>query len=214
MAILAADVVNTARDEHPAFDRQSTPDIVALRALARYQQELLGRIYNVKPDAVHVAQEVQIPLEDFAAGIALNDCLQVHGASVYYRPPDRRQEPVMFVDYPHRFIRPGGPAAYRRADRICLLGTPEEWKDAERIVIDLFPRGPDTLGPKDELVLPGQALAPCVAALAVVMARRVEPDRRPDLIELRDRLAEAEERYLDQVTGRRRAVVSVIQDVW
>jgi len=214
MALLAADVVNVARDEHPAFDRQSTPDIVALRALARYQQELLGRIYNVKPDAVHVAQEVQLPLEDFAAGIALNDCLQVHGASVYYRSPDYRPEPVMFVDYPHRFIRPGGPAAYRRADRIFLLGTPADWQDVARIVIDLFPRGPDTLGPKDELVLPGQALAPCVAALAVVMARRVEPDRRPDLIELRDRLSEAEERYLDQVTGRRRAVVSVIQDVW
>jgi len=214
MALLAADVVNVARDEHPAFDRQSTPDIVALRALARYQQELLGRIYNVKPDAVHVAQEVQLPLEDFAAGIALNDCLQVHGASVYYRSPDYRPEPVMFVDYPHRFIRPGGPAAYRRADRIFLLGTPADWQDVARIVIDLFPRGPDTLGPKDELVLPGQAMAPCVAALAVAMARRVGPERRPDLVELRDRLAEAEERYLDQVTGRRRAVVSVIQDVW
>lgn len=214
MALLAGDVVNVARDEHPAFDRQSTPDIVALRALARYQQELLGRIYNAKPDALHVAQEVQLPLEDFAAGIALNDCLQVHGASVYYRSRDYRPEPVMFVDYPHRFIRPGGPAAYRRADRIFLLGTPADWQDVARVVIDLFPRGPDTLGPKDELVLPGQAMAPCVAALAVAMARRLGPERRPDLVELRDRLAEAEERYLDQVTGRRRAVVSVIQDVW
>lgn len=210
MAILAADVVNTARDEHPAFDRTSTPDIVALRALARYQQELLGRIFDEKPDAVHLAQEVELPLDDFAAGIALDDCLQVHGASVYYRSPDRPPEAVTFVGYPQRFAHLGGRAAYRQADRIFLLGTPEDWRDVEKIVIDLFPRGPDSLGPKDPLVLPGQAMAPCAAAVALLMARRAEvvSDAHYAAVE------RAEELYLNQVTARRRAVVSPIQDYW
>lgn len=214
MAILAADVVNTARDEYPTFDRKSTPDAVALRALARYQQELLGRIFDEKPDAVHLAQEVELPLDDYAAGIQIEDCLQVHGASVHYRAPGRRPEDVRIVGYPLRHARIAGPAAYRQADRLFLLGTPADWRHAEKVVIDLFPRGPDTLGPKDPLVLPGQAMPPCAAALAVLMARRTDPEHRPPLAELREQAMEAEELYLNRVTGRRRAIVSVTRDVW
>lgn len=215
MAIRAESIITAARDEHPTFGRRgpnATPDGPALRFLARYQQQLLARIADLKPDAVHTAQKVELPLEDPSAGIALEEHIRVHGAAAHYASC---ADPVRIVEYPLRLERFTRPAAYVQAGRLYLLGSPDaEWARVREVEIDLFPRGPDELAMDTPLLLPGQPQATCVAAVAAFLSRRSTAEPPPPAAAFAEITRAAEERYLDEVSGRRRAVVSQTREVW
>lgn len=220
--MLASAVVNAARDVHPAFDKQSTPDAPALRRVARYQQGILAAIAETKLDRVRVGQEITFPLVSFENGVILNPYIRVHGATVYTTDSPSVAVDVDLVEYPERldgqiigFRMPdriwppgilGGPAAYITAGVFKPLGAAADWLSVARVVVDLFPVGPDELKPTDALLLPGQPLRACVADLASFMGVRAGvpvPDPTPD-----------RESYLDEVTERRRAKVGQIREVW
>lgn len=220
--ILASAVVNAARDIHPAFDKQSTPDAPALRQLARYQQGLLAAIAETKLDRVRVGQTITLPLVSFEQGVKLDPYIRVHGATVYTTDSPTVAIDVELVEYPGRLdgqllglrmperVWPpailGGPAAYIEAGFLKLLGNAQDWTNVEKIVVDLFPVGPDELKPTDELLLPGQPLRACVADLSNFMAVRAG-------VKVPDGIADRES-YLDEVTERRRAKVGQIREVW
>lgn len=206
----ARQAIDAARDFHPAFSRDSTPDAVALRRLALYQQELLAQIMETRLSAVHETQEVALPLTDFDAGVILNPYLRVHGGSVAYTDSlTRRPKPLRFVEYPLRLdeiVTDDEPKVYLTAGRLHLLGTADDWQDIATMTVDLFPRGPDTLALNDRLVLPGSPLRACAADLAAFMAMRAD-------VTVMDPMP-AKMGYLDEVTERRRAHVGVVTEIW
>lgn len=204
----AAGIINGARDAHPALDKKSTPDHVALRWLAKYQQGLLTEIAQWKPDALHVDQEIDLPLVDFDAGEALDEYLVLHGGTITFVDTQRKPEPLVLVDYLLRLDQPPPLAAYVRAGTLFLLGTAEDWTDVSTVTLDLFPAGPDALELTEELLLPGTPRRACEAALATFMATRAEvANKVPDP-------AGAVDSYLDEITGRRRAKVGRIREVF
>lgn len=222
MAVLWSAAINAARDFSPAFDRQSTPDIVALRQGARYQQGLLAAIAETKLDRVHVVQSIPLPLTRFDQGVELNPYIRVHGATAYTTDAPEIAVDVEIVEYPERLdasvaglrmpdrLWPptwlGQPSAYIAAGFFKLLGTATDWISIARIEVDLFPTGPDDVKLTDALVLPGQPLRACVADLAAFMGLRAGV-AMPDP-------SGARESYLDEVTERRRVKVGTIREVW
>lgn len=204
--MLAKEAVNAARDVHPKFDKQSTPDPPALRHLAQYQQELLAAIAETKIDAVHEKQQINFPLVDFSAGAVLHPVLRVHGATVHFIDTDRKPENVTLVEFPLRLDECRFPAAYIEAGVFKPLGIADDWEEVSHVVVDCFPLGPDELAPNDDLVLPGSPMRACVASLSAFMAVRAEvsvPDPN-----------RARESYLDEVTQRKRAKVGRIREIW
>lgn len=222
MGVLWSAAINAARDFSPAFDRQSTPDIVALRQGARYQQGLLAAIAETKLDRVHVTQTITLPLVSFALGVPLTPYIRVHGATAYTTDSPEVAVNVELVEYPERLdvnvpglrmpdrVWPptwlGQPSAYITGGVLKLLGAADDWSTIARIEVDLFPVGPDVVQLADELVLPGQPLRACVADLAAFMGLRAGV-AMPDP-------TGARESYLDEVTERRRAKVGQIREVW
>lgn len=204
--MLVRDVVTGARDTHPACDKKSTPDAVACRFLARWQQGLLTEITRWKRDALHVAQEIDLPLAVFADGEALDDPLVVHGGKLVYVDTGNDPIDLQLVEYPLRLDTFVPPAAYVRAGTLFLLGRAEDWTDFSQIVLDLFPRGPDTVHLGTELLLPGTPQRAAVAALGAFMCGRAKVEA-PDP-------AAAVNSYLDEVTGRHIAKVGQIREVF
>lgn len=205
--MLARAVIYAARDAHPAFDKQSTPDAVALRRLATLQQGWLAEISRFKRDAVHVAQVIALPLDVFADGVAIDTHLHVHGGSVQFTDSSRRDGDLQLVEYPLRLTTQWAwtPRAYIRARQLFLLDSAELWTDVASVTLDLFPAGPDDLVPTDALVLPGQCQRAGTTALAQFMAGRAGVQVADD---------GAVNSYLDEVTDRKRAKVSVIREVY
>lgn len=211
--MIPRDVINQARDADSSFDKQSTPDAVALRFLARYQQGLLAEIARWKRDALHSAQTIALPLADFTAGTALNAHLSVHGVTANYTDADRQSVPVRLVEYPlklDRYPDDDAPTAYIQARSIFLLGEKGDfsvWDDMVSVTVDLFPQGPDTLALDTALILPGSPQRACVDALAGFMAGRAK-------VRLGFDPSVTHEQYLDEVTERTRAKVTTIREVW
>lgn len=222
MGVLWSAAINAARDFSPAFDRQSTPDIVALRQGARYQQGLLAAIAETKLDRVHAMQTITLPLTRFDQGVQLDPYIRVHGATGYTTDspaiainielieyPERLDASVGGLRMPDRLWPPtwlGRPSAYVEAGFLKLLGSADDWTTIARIEVDLFPTGPDEVKLAEELMLPGQPLRACVADLAAFMGLRAG-------IAMPDPTG-ARESYLDEVTERRRAKVGTIREVW
>lgn len=204
----AKTVLNQSRDVDPAFDKQSTPDAVALRFLARYQQHLLSKIAHFKRDALHTAQTIALPLANFAAGTAINAHLSIHGVSVSFTDANRDPEPVRLVEYPLKldpYHHHHYPTAYIRARTLFLLGEADDWTDMKTVTIDLFPAGNDAITMTEALLLPGSAQRACVDAVAGFMAARAK-------VKLNFNPLDSEDSYLDEVTERRRAKVGTIRE--
>lgn len=206
--MLASSVIYQARDCDSSFDKQSTPDPVALRFLARYQQGLLAEIARWKRDAVHLSQTIALPLASFAAGQALSAHLSVHGITVNFTDTDRDPVPLRLVEYPLKLERYNEPTGYIRARTLFLLGDEtEDWSEMSGLTVDLFPAGADAITMTEDLVLPGSAQRACVDAVAGFMAGRAK-------VRLGFDPNVTHELYLDEVTERTRAKVTTIREVW
>lgn len=209
MSTFARDVINAARDFHPLFTRQSTPDIVALRRIARYQQSLLTDIARLAADRVHTSQTITVPFADFAAGVVLEPYLRVHGASAAYIDTSRTPRAVELVEYPLRLdgiATDNIPRAFIQGGKFMPLGIAEDWIAIASVTVDFFPMGPDTVQLGDKLFLPGNPLRACASDVAAFMAQRAGT---APIDYIADR-----ESYLDEVTERRIAKVGVIREVW
>lgn len=222
MSVTVGEIILAGRDESPSFSRESTPDPLLRRFLVRYQQELLERIADLKPDAVHQPVTITLPLDVFGDGAwiaELNedddleavDYIRVHGAVAVPTDSSRDNVPITFVSYIQRLDFYNVPAVYHRAvsQRLFLNGTAAEWEPYGSIIVDLFPRSAGLADSDAALILPAQPLACCVAAVAELMAKRAgTAGAWHDLKVL------AEEAYLDAATERRRAVVTQTREAW
>lgn len=206
------DVIRAARDRHPAFTIRQTPDSLLYRFIEQLQQRLLAQIADLRRDAIVSLFPIELPIEDFEAGVELPDHILIHGGDVHY-PGSRPRRDLVIVGFHTRNFYPVQPTAYISGTHLFLLGDPGAWNEISSIDLKYFPRGGQVTGKATELVLPQDPLEVCAAACVSFMASRDTTGE----VDKADFLAQreiAEARYMDRATGRNRATVSRIQEVW
>lgn len=222
-----ATIIRGVRDLSPAFDDRYTTNAVLTRALDRYQNRLWGKIRDIKPDAIR--KTLQINLSTFqwntVGGFsALTITTEVTDGTVIFTQSDRPAEPFKLVPYAQRFqpfFRWGGWLANEdvpslESSVLYLLGVQADWEGVSSIQFHHFPvvQGPLT-GLPSEIGLPVDHDDVMVAYGATVCARRArELGLEVDAERIDAEWKEAEELYIDRVTGRRRAKVGVATEVW
>ncbi len=226
-----AEIITGVRDLSPYFDDLNTPNAVLLRALARYQDELFGKVADLHPQALAKAQVVAISTIDWSAPyVSLSaDVLRPVGGRVRLKDSNISEEEPFHIlpevdrtpqNRSYRYSgywvgpSPNFPSGQGTTTGfIQLAGQAADWEAALTLYIDYFPRvqlQPSTLASVFEL--PGAHADVLVAWGGLIAARRVS--ERVDVAEYSDTWLLAEERYLDLVTGRRRAKVGPATENW
>jgi hypothetical protein len=218
VALLAGDVIEDARDMHPAFDKNRNPQKVVRRALSRYVGYLLGKIDLIDESGLSLEVSTAMPLAVFANGIVL--------------PANRGVREVVAVDaagkrYPIDIIPVG-----QRNDRqtrvasawivngvLYLNGSAATWNGVTSIAVSYTPLAGLVVADTDLLAVPDNARSACAEAVALFMARRGQTDKDGDLppIVLQDfidRAKQAEAAFLEEVGDALSSQTFRVRDVW
>jgi hypothetical protein len=186
MARLVSKIVESARDRHPAFDRQRMPNGVVYRFLADYCQEVQGKIMAIDPTYGGVEQTIvfALPLGDFDAGLELgpgrvvNDIVAVTPDTV----TPTQMIPVPLLDRQQRFARNGPTRAAWQEGEVLYLRAPDTlWSSFGSIEVQVVANFTDDdveslQLPNAVLPLPDAAARMVADALALYMARRGASD--------------------------------------
>lgn len=218
MALLAGDVIDEARDRHPAFDRNRNPQKVVRRELSRYVGRLLGKIDLIDEAALSLEVSTALPLAIFANGIVL--------------PANRGVREVVAVDaqgkrYPLDLIPVG-----QRSDRttrvasvwivngvLYLNGSAATWLGITSVAVSYTPLAGLVLTDADVLGVPDNARSTVVEALALFMARRGHTDKDGDIPpivfqDFVDQSAKAEREFLEEVGDSLSSQTFRVRDTW
>lgn len=219
-SLVARDIIRSARDEHPTFDDRRHPDAVLLRALGRYQRELIPAVVRVNRNAMTQVLETPLPLANFEAGIALPD--YAYPVSVEVESPAtevpglslrrRRVDLVSWTDQARFRL-----AAYIRNNVLYLTGSATDWAPFVKLLFYYVPQVDPLAGTDSILALPNAAEPCLVAFLAAFMAKRGGHDEqleRPDALWYRAQWREAEEAFLSAMAQETQAQVSVVNEVF
>lgn len=217
MAILAGDVIDEARDLHPAFDKNRNPVKIVRRALSRYVTDLLSKINQIDETALTIEQLTVMPLGVFANGIVL--------------PANRGVQEVGAVDTQGRVLSVDLiPAGQRDQPRkratawiingvLYLSGVASDWNTVASVSVRYTPAAGQVLTDADVLALPDSARSTVIAALGAFMAKRGQTDKDGDLppIDVQTFAADAakaEGDYLAEVANTLTSQVFRVRDVW
>jgi hypothetical protein len=217
-SLVAADLIQSARDEHPLFDDRRHPKLILLRALSRYQRRLVPLINRVNTKFLTEELETALPLADFAAGITLPDYSFPVGVEVQ---STSSETVIATVDLVAREARLRyGRAAYVWNNKLYLTGVANDWVGFSYVrfyyVAEVDPLTTYT-GAGGTLVLPNAAEPCLVAYLSHFMAKRTqktESAEAPDKRVFRDAWKEAEQDFLDELQMHTQAEVSVVREVF
>lgn len=166
----AREIIRSARDRHPSFTPQQTPDAVALRGLNDYQRELVGRILTVHPEALSENLDTDLPLAAFDDGITLPDRHRLHDVEIRHGQTGKAGELGVISFSRRNDVRP--PAAYVLADVLHLVGTADTYTAYDRVRVRYVPLLVDLADLDTALTLPETTRRACVAAVAMLMASR------------------------------------------
>jgi hypothetical protein len=208
------EVMQAVKDEHPLFGKKWHPAGPAMRMLDRYQKSLFQKIADLKQDAVVSTQNILLPLAVFADGAALDPHILIHGGDINFVDSDVEREPLDFVQFAERLARNYLKAAYIRVGTLFLLGRAEDWTDIASIDIRYFPQPAEITAVGQDFDLPGDPLDVLTAKTAHWAAKRLPQTAGVDVMGFAAEWVAAEQRYLDQATGRRRATVGRTREVW
>lgn len=215
-SLVAADLIQSARDEHPLFDDRRHPKLILLRALSRYQRRLVPLINRVNTKFLTQELETALPLADFDAGITLPDYSFPVGVEVQTSSSEKLIVELVSREARLRYLR----AAYVWNNKLYLSGVANDWVGFTYVrfyyVAEVDPLTTYT-GASGTLVLPNAA-EPCVVAyLSHFMAKRTqktESVEAPDKRVFRDAWKEAQQDLLDELGMHTQAEVSVIREVF
>lgn len=221
-SLVAGDLIEAARDEHPSFTEQRHPDPVLVRGLSRYQRRLVARLVQVNRTVLTQVQETALPLADFDTGITLVDYKYPAAVEVELPPetgggPVRKYQ-VELVPWQGRLRHHLG--AYIRDHVLYLTGTAQDWVGFTKVRFFYIPEVEAltaTTGAGGALVLPNAAEPCLVAYLASVMAQRGIVDgtlERADARVFRQNWREAEDEFLAEMGTHVQAQYSVIRETF
>lgn len=209
-------VINEARDFHPAFTDRQTPEEVALRTVDRYDEELYQKIVERESDFLVSTEEISLPLNDFAAGYTLPDFMEHRGGSVFYQASNARGELHII---PHRSrLQPGTThPAYIINGTLHLAGDEKDWSHLDKIEFYYVPTRAPLSDMTTNSTLPDEMKPAVVERLALFMAQR-GPDgngKSPVPINLtREDWLSTEARVLGTIANSRRADTGHVREVW
>jgi hypothetical protein len=169
--LLPSVIIDQARGLHPAFDRQSHPNLTLLQDLDSYQRELWPQVLIRHPTIAAEEQVIPTPLSeaDQLAGVALTMTLAILSAEIRVLgmpgkfaliPPDAKAYP----QYP--------ASGWIDAGRLYLRGTVQDWNGIDSVVIRYADQPAELVAMSTPLALPDQAIAVCKFQLAMTMAGR------------------------------------------
>ena len=214
--LVAADLIRAGRDQHPTFDDRRHPDPVLLRALSRYQRELLARIIALDPSEAVTHLDTALPLADFHAGIAVPVYKYPFGAEVTESGAEH-STPVDIV--PWRSQADHIFAVYLVNNVLYLCGEDYNWTGYSNLRFLYVPEPAALILAMTTVLtyLPNAAEPALVAFLAFQMAKRGgagEGQAKPDVSLFAAEWRAAEERLFDETGRRTQAVVSVIREAF
>lgn len=220
MPRLVENIIDEARDQHPAFDPVSQPDGPTYRALARICQSLQERITALDPSmsSVEVTRTYQLPLADFDAGLALGTSRLVTDVVLVdpMTASPQRSYPIVLVSRDQRaYMSARYPrVAWQEGNRLYLGGPSSRWADLTgtvevRVVMPFGDTEIEALqAPGATLPLPDEAASAAVMALAAFMGRRNNPP-----LDLSGLAAGAESLMIDTI-AQRLAGLTVETEPW
>lgn len=220
MPLLASSVLLAARDAHPTFRRERHPDPVLVRFLDRYQDRIASEIAQTRRTAVARTFGILTAEHDFEAGDLIADYLEegerapiaLAGAIIPAESRTLRGVPIPIIEDPGVAENTHGFVVLWHAERVRLVGGEATWRGIDAVEIDYFPRFQSITALSSPVGLPGDPTALLEAAAADFMAQRSTAEDQVPKVDLKVRLDQELNAYLDTVTGRRRAIVSQIRD--
>jgi hypothetical protein len=212
----AEDVIEEARDSHPAFDEYSGPDGPLFRTLRRFALALFRKAAEANPELLLEAHDVAIAFYDHEDGEELPEHVKVI-APALGRLQDGREvwvhETSGFTthrsDLGRYFALANG--------RAFLQGGSRHWQDVESVRINYVREATAVEGVEDSFDLPGDPHEVLVAAACHWLAKRaraVDANARVDVDDFEDHLTNAEASYLLQLASQRKAQSFEIVEAW
>lgn len=219
MSFPASDVINRARDSHPAFNEVVGPTPVLLRRLSDKALELHALVVKYEPELLVSTESVSLPLADFNAGHPLTGVMEFpQGGDVIFR--DGTREPFEIVDWALRNdVVPrwsGWLDGLPESTTLHLIGVAADWTAPSSIELRYVAGQTEISGLADTIALPPRARNVLVADLVRLLARRV-PRTHPVAIDRRELAGEAvsaEALFTESLTIRQRVKASHTREVW
>jgi hypothetical protein len=180
MAVTAQEVITAARDQHPAFTPQRTPDGVLLRQLLNFHKRLASDVTVVNSSVLAVEEVIDLTTYDFALGYAFP-------AHIYVLP-DGEVEPANELDPGDRgrlwiigqnvrlFSRPLRSGWFVQ-NQFWLNGNAQDWAGAIAVHIHYVPIPATPVELADDFdPMPDTAFEVLSSYAALVMAKRGHND--------------------------------------
>jgi hypothetical protein len=212
--LVAGDVIESARGLHPSFNKLRHPDPLLIRALSRYQRELLARIIRLDSSLAVAFFDQALPLADFSAGIAVPPYKYPFGAAAISATGKQHHMDLVSWEASKLYHH----AAYLLNGVLFLAGKEHNWTSYATIRFLYVPEpSAVTLSLGGTLdALPEAAESVVVSYLGLVMASRGGADdgmAKPNPSEFRVDWTQAEQRFFDEIGRHTQAQTSVVRDV-
>lgn len=221
--LVVGDVIEFARDLHPAHDKTRIPDRVAIRLLTTIERDLAAEIAQVNPDYLLSAVTIAGPItagEDTPQTIPAFH--HIRGGTVVFTDDGLNNRALQLVEWVRRYSEPINYAAYLRGGSLYFVGEDEDWGDVDSVVVYYTPIPtalPETQSALTAtMTLTDQARGVCQWMLAEHMAVRAaaHPDTpdaaRPDVTYFAARSREAQDKFRLMVAQQRRNRTMIVGD--
>lgn len=216
MAITVGEIIQEARELHPAFAPTWVPDPLAIRMLGRYQRTLASKIAILNPDALKQVEAVSLPLANFANGHTLPAGHRWGRGRAFFATGNLKDVlhliPEESLPYNRLF-----PAAFIRKGVLHLIGEASDWEAYSSLEIPYVPIPSLLTATGDSFILPDSAHPALVAALADYLAGRVSGIKEAPAVDVRRYRTdwdEAQREFLKEVATQRMAQENMTEERW
>lgn len=207
-------IIRSARDVHPAFTEQQTPDASLLRRLTQYGRELRGEVVRHDKQRIVTEETVSFPLADFDAGHTLTAHQSVIGGDVVLRNNDEHEFHV--VDWSSRHGSIPYYSGWIRSGVLYFRENAAWWNGVTSVVLSYIPSWDGFAVMSDTIDLDDRAQTPMIAEAANFMAGRGQgesnvPIRTREMYAARE---EAHDKYMRELTDYQAAETRFTTEVW
>lgn len=204
MSFTVEDVIEAAREVHPAFDERQTPDRTLLRALNRKYRTLFQLTFDIEPTLVASTETITISGFDFSNGHPIPAYERIIGGDMKISgEADPRRHDFELVPWGQRHRASVDRGGYILEETLYLQGTENDWDDVEKIELLYIPELTELSAESDQPNLPDRAQSPLELHGAMFMARRgVDGQPLPIYPDLRQEVREETRLYQQWVAQR------------
>lgn len=183
MALTVREVINHARDQHPALSPVNAPNELAFRFLSRLECELFDQIYKRVPGFLAQQAVVTLPLADFEAGINLTTLIPQGWkdlTDVFFKytavPTTPNEIRGVFKPWEQRDVRGQLPAYTFRGNALFLIGNATDYVQFSQLTLTYTQQNPDVTSLDSTFLVTDDARETLAMGLASFWLRRLIDD--------------------------------------